>query len=58
MDEEHLRQRVKYLLEHGGLWDDPIADLHRRLDRLTTAVAVASSFGAVAVVLHALDLLH
>ncbi len=34
MDDEQLTQRIKYLVEHGGLWDDPLADLRRRVNVL------------------------
>ena len=29
MNDEQLRQRIQYLIEHGGMLDDPIADLRR-----------------------------
>lgn len=31
MNDEELRQRLKYLVEHGGIWDDPIGDLRRHV---------------------------
>lgn len=33
MDDESLNQRIRYLIEFGGVWDDPIADI-RRLARI------------------------
>jgi hypothetical protein len=27
--DEQLQQRIKYLMEHGGIWDDPLADIRR-----------------------------
>lgn len=41
MDDEQLNQRIKYLVEHGGLWDDPLADLRRRVNVLALLVAAA-----------------
>ncbi len=29
MTDEEVKQRVRYLVEHGGLWDDPLADVRR-----------------------------
>ncbi len=29
MKDEQLQQRIKYLIEHGGVWDDPLADIRR-----------------------------
>lgn len=26
---EHIKQRIKYLVEHGGIAEDPLADLRR-----------------------------
>lgn len=38
MSNEEINQRIKYLVEHGGLWDDPLGDL-RRLARVGVALA-------------------
>ncbi len=38
MDEESLNQRIKYLMEYGGVWDDPLSDIRRRV---TAALVVA-----------------
>ena len=38
MSNEELQQRISYLVEHGGLYDDPLADIRR-----TARVAVALS---------------
>ena len=43
MDDEQLNQRIKYLAEHGGLWDDPLADIRR-------GVRWAVGIGALALV--------
>ena len=29
MDDNALQQRIKYLVEHGGLYDDPLAEIKR-----------------------------
>lgn len=29
MNDEQIKQRVAYLVEHGGLWDDPMREMHR-----------------------------
>ena len=40
MDDHTLDQRIKYLIEHGGLWHDPIDALRREM-RWTVATAAA-----------------
>lgn len=42
MSDEHIRQRIAYLVEHGGLYDDPIADVRRtaRLALLVSALVL------------------
>lgn len=44
MSDEEVKQRIQYLIEHGGVWDDPLADI-RRMARVgvglgATALAV------------------
>ena len=29
MSNEEIKQRIQYLIEHGGVWDDPLDDLRR-----------------------------
>ncbi len=29
MSNEEIQQRIKYLVEHGGLYDDPLADIRK-----------------------------
>lgn len=43
MSNEEIKQRIQYLIEHGGVYDDPLADL-RRMARLGVGL------GALAVV--------
>jgi NhaP-type Na+/H+ or K+/H+ antiporter len=31
MTNEEIKQRIQYLIEHGGLWDDPLDDLRRQI---------------------------
>ena len=38
MDDNTVQQRIKYLTEHGGLWDDPLADIRRNIRLLCYAV--------------------
>lgn len=38
-----IRQRIKYLIEHGGVLDDPLADIRR-----TARTALVVSAGAAA----------
>lgn len=40
MSNEEIKQRIAYLVEHGGLWDDPLEDL-RRCARTTRYVVAA-----------------
>lgn len=31
MINEEIKQRIAYLIEHGGVWDDPLADIRRQV---------------------------
>lgn len=31
MDDNTLEQRIRYLIEHGGIWDDPLAEIRRHV---------------------------
>lgn len=46
MDDEQLNQRIKYLAEHGGLWDDPLAEIRSRVRLLTWLVTCALTLNA------------
>ena len=50
MDDEQLNQRIKYLTEHGGLYDDPLRSIRVKL-RLVALLA------GVGVVLQVVSLL-
>lgn len=41
MSNEEIRQRIQYLIEHGGLWDDPMADI-RKTARTSLWLSVAT----------------
>lgn len=42
MNDEQIKQRIAYLVEHGGICDDPIADVRRtaRLALLVSALVL------------------
>ena len=50
MNDEQLKQRIKYLMEHGGVWDDPLADIRR-------GVRWAVGIGGLALLIAAVDML-
>ena len=29
MNDEEIKQRIRYLVEHGGVYDDPLAEVRR-----------------------------
>lgn len=41
MNDEELKQRINYLVEHGGIWDDPLADIRRHLRIIYGLIALA-----------------
>lgn len=47
MNDEQLKQRIAYLVEHGGLWDDPLAEIRRRVTILSWMVGVALTLNVV-----------
>jgi hypothetical protein len=51
MNDHQLKQRIAYLVEHGGLFDDPIADLRRNVRLLFVMNALACTFGIAGLVL-------
>lgn len=42
MTDEEIKQRIRYLVEHGGLYDDPQDDIRRKVNvnRVLTVVAL------------------
>lgn len=47
MTNEEIRQRIAYLVEHGGLYDDPLEDIRRTARRAFIAAAFAVILTAV-----------
>lgn len=41
MTDEEIRQRIRYLVEHGGLYDDPHDDIRRTVN-VTRLLALAA----------------
>jgi alpha-mannosidase len=41
VNDEELKQRIKYLVEHGGLWDDPLDEI-RRYAKTTRVLLLAA----------------
>lgn len=50
MSNEEIHQRIQYLIEHGGIWDDPLADIRRtaRLAAYLSAATLAFTLVAIA----------
>ena len=47
---EQIKQRIAYLVEHGGLYEDPLDDIRAQLRRLWWVAGVGCfSLGALAV---------
>lgn len=40
MSNEEIKQRIAYLVEHGGLYDDPLDELRRWVRRIGLAVSL------------------
>lgn len=51
MSNEEIRQRIAYLVEHGGLYDDPLEDIRRTARRALIAAAFAVILTAVDIVI-------
>ena len=39
MNDEQIKQRIRYLVEHGGLWEDPMNEI-RQLVRVNRVIAL------------------
>lgn len=52
MTKEEIDQRIRYLVEHGGVYEDPIDELRRqiRLAMVLSAVGLLVTWVAIAVV--------
>lgn len=51
MNDEQLKQRIAYLVEHGGICDDPLDDIRRQLTRLWWVAGVGGFSLSVTVLL-------
>jgi hypothetical protein len=40
MTDQEIKQRIAYLVEHGGIYDDPLADIRRNIRVLYALVGV------------------
>lgn len=54
MNDQQVKQRIAYLVEHGGIAEDPLTEIHQRVRVLTWLVSavlliVATHFLARAV---------
>lgn len=47
MSEEEIKQRIKYLIEHGGIYDDPMDEVRRRVRLLSCTTSVTCGFVVV-----------
>lgn len=47
MNDEQIKQRIRYLVEHGGIYDDPIASLRKQVRALYVMVGVALIFHVI-----------
>lgn len=47
MNDEQIKQRIRYLVEHGGLWEDPMNEI-RRMVSVNRVIAVLLVVLAVA----------
>ncbi len=50
MNDTEIMQRVRYRIEHGGIYDDPIDDLRRKVRLLFYMTSAACSMGVIGVV--------
>ena len=47
MSDEQIKQRIAYLVEHGGLFDDPLAEMRRNVQVLFYMTAAACTMGVL-----------
>lgn len=52
---EIITQRIKYLIEHGGLLEDPLTEIQKDMRRALRVVSVVAIIGAAHLVW---DLIH
>lgn len=51
MSDEQIKQRIKYLVEHGGIYDDPIDRLRRQVRWLYVMVGAALTSNVAQIVM-------
>ena len=51
MTDQEIKQRIAYLVEHGGICDDPLADIRRDIRILFVLTATACVVGALDLIL-------
>jgi hypothetical protein len=52
MNDEQIKQRIAYLVEHGGLYQDPLEEIRTQLQRLWWVAGVGGfGLGVLALVL-------
>ena len=54
MNDEQIKQRIAYLVQHGGLYEDPIEDLRSKVRLLRWAIGALLGLSAVELALIAL----
>lgn len=49
MNDEEIKQRIRYLVEHGGVYDDPLAELRRysRTNRALIILCIVLTMGQI-----------
>lgn len=53
MNDEQLKQRIAYLVEHGGICDDPLVEIRANIRRLYWLGAVGAFALLLDITLHA-----
>lgn len=51
MNDEQLKQRIAYLVEHGGICEDPLVDIRRHIRLLFAMNALACTMGLIGLIL-------
>lgn len=51
MTNEEIKQRIAYLVEHGGVYEDPLDDIRRQLRWVNRVLAVVVVANVAALIL-------
>lgn len=51
MNDHEIKQRIAYLVEHGGICDDPLQDMRRDIRILFAMNAAACTMGLLGLIL-------